>query len=1468
MPTQREIGSTKVSIKNPILGGYIYQNLIGLELLYDWLENPKRFEWIQFEADKNDAPKGLDDIIAKLANDGSMLLWQVKFTVDPTNENNSLSWDWLLNRDLKKPKSRSLLKKWSDSFHSLDEGKVSECALVTNRRPNREFKRCLNSNYVDLSKIPVEISEEINSQLGFIEANKFLNEFEFRHSQLGYDSLDITLRDRYITKYTDFLGWYKLKNEAIVYWATTKKSPPPEGQITIDILKGILDIRRSQPILQNFNVPKGYIPPDDTFDKNFIDKIQQKEGNIFILWGTPGQGKSTYLSYLCNKFDEAEIPFIRHHYFLDLRDRSERFSLLSVSNSLMHQMENYHFEFVNRLKGGFDELHKWISACGAEYKHRNMPFVVIIDGLDHVWRENDHNREPLEGLFNQLLPLPEGVILIIGTQKIDNAQLPSRLVEYAKPSDWVELPLMSMSSIKSWLENKLESRKFECLLDSAGRSDSAINSLAETFHSHSSGHPLHLIYSFEMATNRSRLIVPHNIHDLPDCPDGNIKNYYQKLWGDLSYNAKDALHIVAAAGFIWPVGSLEECLEVDISKLHPEIVHLFYSTLAGYLPFHGSLLAFIKDTPEHTICVQRLLPKVMIWLEKKAPEFLRWGWLWVIKAKIGHSEDLVNKPSREWVISSLANAYPVTQINEILSFAERIAFESCDFPRAIRLRWLKVRLENGIDYQSQNFDELFEYSLSLSKDDYPLLDLSANIRTSSIDELYILAKQYLKVGMLSNATECRELLRQQINDRIKIGEYDNRSFQKHSEKYLELTAAIGSFDAEELIRNLWRLRKHAPNNFKYFIQALSKHNDISLLTQFLPYPLPNGMRKDLELSIIRLAGLCQANIHEITDFDCFKKHPIVSCWAHIYAKDKVKNIPFQLNVPDLDNKFIDNENNITSEYLHGLFFYKLSCYLEAPDISKAVPLPTFTNREWLNIAVKSIAELSNIAGGIISKKSFPVFSFGYRIIRTIDIPLEHDDRKDYNAFRDAFLLISVDLFLLGAINRGNCEISNSEWKVAKDSKHFIFSQWLSMYIAWGHQLLPDIVIENELEEQIAYESSKPSQFDERAQNYLDLCGLAIFHKMGELASNLLFKYLNCLLGYGWHKDVTIWHVLDAIDSVSTIDRDFTVNAISKIIPIIDNISIITDGDDTNSSKFKLAEMLLKLMPHIYVSYYEHLLDQSEWYEADKVFEAFASLESFESDISKAIATSIWDTHAIGALREKAFSGDSNAAIIIEKNANELGVGVNNFGKEEEYQSDSFDDKYKLNISLYKPNQIDSLITKLKEESIITGAKKAIRDWFNYWSKQGKGSELLSSLGKKLKNDEIDWDLADILDDVFKLSLSIEGKRKAYKWIVAAQIHKRGWDSYYSKEDALDRFKVFSQHYASKWKQFILDTSKSSYRFVAESLVIPHHRLVHFLIIVDQSKMAKEVVNEMVDAVVEDVSEQPLNIPPWFSGDLE
>ena len=1448
-----------------MFGGYLYQNLIGLEVLCNWLEDPGHYEWVKFEADEDEIPKGLDDVVA-LRSDGLYVLLQVKFTVDPNDERNCLSWDWLLKH---KPRGLSLLQKWSNSLFSIGVDNASEAALLTNRLPDRGFLSCLDkaTDHVDFSLVSEEIRATLIEQLGSEEAViLFFQSFEFRHSHQGYLALRRTLLDRYVPRHTTYHGWNFLNIEAID-WAVRKNFPSPDGRITLGLLRGVLDRRRPEPLTQQFRIPEGYCPPDETFNSEFIKNCTEPEPKVSVLWGSPGQGKSTYLSYLCTKLDEISVPYIRHHYFLELTDTSDRFSFPEVANSLMAQMEEHHVEHIQVQRNDPENLREWIEVCASGYKANGKKFVLIIDGLDHVWRENEQNKQPLESLFRCIFPVPENVTLLIGTQKVADEQLPSLFPKFVDESCWIELPRMSLVATKSWLESQLKANRFELADRTLPGDQDPLAELADSFHRLSGGHPLHLTYSFEELSHEQRMLTPEMVNELPECPEGDIKKYYRTLWQRLPLHAKDALHLVAEAGFIWPHLGLEDCLAVGASDLKRGIGHLFYVTEAGQVPFHGSVLAFIKENAEHVERVKHLLPSVVDWLESKAPYFHRWGWLWLFKARIGQSDELLNSPSRGWVIDSLIKAYPENQIVEILAASERLAFESSLFARAVRLRWLKIRLLNGIQFQIDDYDynRLYACTLTLSDDDYPLRNLSASFYTASIDELHLLGKQYLTIGRMEDAAECQEQIRKRINDRLMANVYDDRILEAVSKQYLELAAATGDYDPKKLLDSIIGFENLSSDLFRFLIRELSKHRDLRLLVDFLPHQMPKKMRRDLELALVRLAGVCQASLHDWPEFEKLQKHSIVECWARLYAHDKAKDIPFTAKTSELDVESYVASKELLEQYLHGLFFHVLSKCLELGGVTPDVSIEEFKKREWLNIAVKHVFTLASSVGGLLARGENIGFGHIYRLMRSEQAPKGHKAFATYVAFRRALLSISTDLFLLTSIRSFLSVVPKSEWLLAIESKHFLFSEWLERYMANAHKIVSDEAIHQELLNQIEIESGRVNQFNDRVYNYLQLCELAVFQKLDEVGKKLLVKTFECVLGYGWRKDMTMSHVLDSIAALAPSDPDFARDAIRRICPAVSRIDDITDGDETQYAKFEMAEQLIGLMPVSYCAYYEYLLKTSEWYEAEEVISRLLDAEPLDSPLISCITRGIWDSRSIGTLRDRAQKGDTLAQQIINENANFFGHPPEEFAIERHESSSPSDEEHGLDVKTFTPEDLPAMLAELKKRRVYVGERDAVREWFSFWKAEERGSDLLKALEPYIDGEDVPSGVTEILDDVFELSLALEGKKKAYKWIVEAQIYRHGWDPYYREDEAFRRFSVFTTHYADQWQDFIFDTSKSAYRTFRDDLVIPHHRLVQFLVMIGQVQVARDVAEQLVSTVVEEVSDQPLETPIWFSG---
>lgn len=123
-----------------------------------------------------------------------------------------------------------------------------------------------------------------------------------------------------------------------------------------------------------------------------------------------------------------------------------------VEQSIRAQVDRFHPDVPN-VSGGLRSL---LESCAAHYKALGKPFVLILDGLDHVWRMNAEDKRPLDDLFSQMVPYPDNMVLLVGTQPVGDDQLPVDLLVSAPKAKWRILPAMSGDAVLSYLRKAVQ----------------------------------------------------------------------------------------------------------------------------------------------------------------------------------------------------------------------------------------------------------------------------------------------------------------------------------------------------------------------------------------------------------------------------------------------------------------------------------------------------------------------------------------------------------------------------------------------------------------------------------------------------------------------------------------------------------------------------------------------------------------------------------------------------------------------------------------------------------------------------------------------------------------------------------------------------------------------------------------------------------------------------------------------------
>lgn len=179
-----------------------YQDLQSAEILIEWLERPTLYRLVRLEA----MDGSLDDIQAQHP-DGSVVLLQIKFGVDATNE---WTWEELTHQEAsarKRPTNTpaklkpSLLMKWGRSLADIkSKSAVARASVVTNRAASSEISVALATNQsIEFGRIPEPTKTNILAQLGGeSEVKAFFDTFTFRFLDPSPDVLAEALLVRFV----------------------------------------------------------------------------------------------------------------------------------------------------------------------------------------------------------------------------------------------------------------------------------------------------------------------------------------------------------------------------------------------------------------------------------------------------------------------------------------------------------------------------------------------------------------------------------------------------------------------------------------------------------------------------------------------------------------------------------------------------------------------------------------------------------------------------------------------------------------------------------------------------------------------------------------------------------------------------------------------------------------------------------------------------------------------------------------------------------------------------------------------------------------------------------------------------------------------------------------------------------------------------------------------------------------------
>lgn len=1441
-----------------IRAGFDYQDLMGIEILIKFFRDPHLFKWVSLEADDK-AAGYLDDIVAERA-DGGIELIQVKFTVDP--ERYALDWDWLLERT---PRGLSLLQKWSTSLVKAGEaGPIHSARLRTNRRPDGAVAAALVGTRLDIALLPADRRGQILADLGGDEsANKFFAIFEICHTERMIDDFEWRLKSEIVPTDTDISGWLLLREQARL-WATRRGQPEPDGKIRHEHLVQIITKKRPKPMPQDFQIPDSYHVPSSAFHHDFLQRVETGERAITALWGSPGRGKSTYLSVAVDELRKRSVPVVRHHYFLSLSDATaDRISYPDIAASLMDQMTYRYPDAVRGLQNDAMYLRRWVEACGAHYKSMSKPFVLVIDGLDHVWRESGSIQQ-MEHLFNQLLPCPENVVVIVGTQRVAESQLPHRLLRRASTDDWVEIPEMDETAVHHWLSKQVIAGRMRLPDMAKVQQREHVNECVREFHQLSGGHPLHLIYSFEALVRRGGVATPDEIKKLPACPDGDIRKYYESLWRTLPDDGRRALHLIAGAEFQWPPDGLRIC-----AGGATQVDHLLDHRRAGLMPFHGSILAYARERPDHDATFRSMLPEIVRWLENEAEEYLQWGWLWLMKAKAGDTAALLAGVNRNWVTRSLARGSSDRQIVAILRAAERIVFDKCDYAKTAELRSLKIRVLNGPEYQTNEWERFREVALLLGRNESEIARMADALPTLPDKAVATLARA-CSPRLSEIRDECALELRTRVNQWIALRHRRGDEVLSLMKHLFETLALASEFDVVRTLQFIAGFNK-SEEVLCWLVDSLVRHRRLDALLealQTLSGKQKATLRHRVEDALVQVCASEGVDLQARYRRGRAKVSPVLAVWQHVH-KVKAKSRARLLKAPDdlVCERYDPGPHAGLEDFFFNTFFNVLASSW-ASSSKRAVDEAEIAaaGDGWMESAV---ACLVNGAKDVGSGKAQLAFATPYFYSRNVTAVLFNGRSSDgpyvrWLAFRRALLRIAVTLHHLKCPIGRQSELRLDEVIVARMSPHWLEDGWIEFVLNQRWPFVSAELAANVVNAGVVRLDSSITEFNERADTW---CKLAQFAQLtrNARADELLLRSASCLVGYGWRKDFFLADVLDCVASVHDAGHGDARGWLRTLVPIVDNVTKFTDGDETDHIRSDLIEVVSRVEPEKLPDFYARHLARGEYRYAQDALEAHSKRTDYATPIGAALARTYVDGREVNLLSRESF-GDAKATLALTADRVRFLGGVppvrDPYGKQTEEKDVPVPDLSQIAATDFR----QALDAATRDPAGYKVRDDALGRWLSHWVNKGKGAQALGSLREYFDTEDNPSSAEGMLDAAFEASLLVEGRDQAYAWLVRAHAHRNGWQSNWSSErEIMRRLRRTVELYPDRWQTFIRDTSKPIryWQVRGEGFSIGFKYLVRFLVMSGQVEQACRFTESCIDVVVAEVSDQPLPKQSWL-----
>lgn len=310
--------------------------------------------------------------------------------------------------------------------------------------------------------------------------------------------------------------------------------------------------------IHTFPVDEQIYEPIEASEKKLLTALDDTQQGYIAVLGPPGSGKSTLLTQTLRYYPHRIVRYFA--YVPSDPGYSVRGESLNFLHDILHQIEQAgvvagqapNYPDIELLRG---RLKEHLLELNRQWLESGVKTVILIDGLDHIDREQHPGRSLLKDL-PQPDQIPEGVIFLLGSQTDQLADLSAATIESLKQVERrIEIEPLDRNAVrriirKSVIADKLNADQLDKIYELSG------------------GHPLDLAYRVKQLEAADDDDIPSIINSAVPC-DGLIRTRYSEHWRqiDTNYGLMDLLGMIARLRGVIDMGWIRNW-EIDPALLH------------------------------------------------------------------------------------------------------------------------------------------------------------------------------------------------------------------------------------------------------------------------------------------------------------------------------------------------------------------------------------------------------------------------------------------------------------------------------------------------------------------------------------------------------------------------------------------------------------------------------------------------------------------------------------------------------------------------------------------------------------------------------------------------------------------------------------------------------------------------------------------------------------------------------------